>query len=207
MFANGWELLATFLPFLQQLATFPHFANFCLNLSNSLATFGSFCQLLPMFATGWKLLAIFYIFLQYLAISRQLLIPVDNVWQLFTNFAQFGNVCQLFATLPFLTTFGNIWQLLSSCCLVLSPYHLVIWSYCHLYVLSFCPFVILSVWQPVKMSACQFASLWASQLVNFSAWASWSLRACFTYLKYDKLWGLPRRVFTLLCYCAESVHA
>ena len=34
--------------------------------------------------------------------------------------------------------------------------------------------------------------------MNFSACASQSLRACLTYLKYDKLWGLPHRVFTLL---------
>ena len=52
------------------------------------------------------------------------------------------------------------------------------------------------------MSACQFSSLWASQLVKFSDYGSRSLQACFTYYKYDKLWGLPRRVFTLfVCVC------
>ena len=33
--------------------------------------------------------------------------------------------------------------------------------------------------------------------MKFSDYGSRSLQACFTYYKYDKLWGLPRRVFTL----------
>ena len=95
----------------------------------------STCQLVTMFVNGWKLLAIFDNFGLFSKVTQHL--PT------FGDFAISDNFC-------------NIWQLLSSCCVV-------ILSYCHLYTLSFCPFVILSVLQSVNLSACQFASLWSFQ--------------------------------------------
>ena len=174
MFANGWELLATFLPFLQQLATFPHFANFCLNLSNSLATFGSFCQLLPMFATGWKLLAIFYIFLQYLAISRQLLIPVDtfgNFSQILHSLATFANFLQLCHFWQLLATFGNFCHpaVLSCHHIIWWSGHIVIFTSCHSVLLSSCQSGSLSKCQLVNLQACELLSLWTFQLEHLGA--------------------------------------
>ena len=185
-----WQLVAAFNNVGQQLGTF---VNFCLLLT----TFGNVWQLLMTFGHAWQQLPtsanfqqhhpMFFNFWQNLAIFYK-------CWQhsrMFGNFlqcwAKFYNVCQFWQLCHFwqiLATFGNFCHpfVLSSCRLVnqipviLSSCHIVILSF-----LSFCPFVIFSVWQPFNLSACHSASLWASQLVSFSACASWSLRACFKY--------------------------
>ena len=67
-----------------------------------------------------------WLFLTTLDICLQHLATSSNFRQLLPKF---GSVCQLLAALPFLTTLGNIWQLLLSCFLhILSSCHLVILS-------------------------------------------------------------------------------
>ena len=88
---------------------------------------------LPTFGKFWQLLTTFVNLLQYMAIY-------DNVWQSLATYANYWRLHHVWHL------FGNIWQLLSCCCLV---------------ILSSCHFVILSSSQPVKLLTFELLSLWA----------------------------------------------
>ena len=129
---------------------------------------------------------------------RLFLTSFNTFWQHFATFdnvlAKFGEICQHLATLLFLTTFGNIWQLLSSCCL--SSCHPVILSYCLPYILSFCPFAILSVWQPVNFLACELV-LHIRSMISFGGFLAECL-PCFLSLK------ARNHNFHLACCCVTK---
>ena len=92
--------------------------------------------------------------------------------------AKLSNFCQLLLPMPFLTTFGSIWQLLATFVILLyCP--LVILSSRHSVLFSSCQSGSLSICQLVNFLACELLSLWTFQFVHLGAceppqWWGWS---------------------------------
>ena len=82
--------------------------------------------------------------------------------------AKLSNFCQLLLPMPFLTTFGSIWQLLATFVILLyCP--LVILSSRHSVLFSSCQSGSLSICQLVNFLACELLSLWTFQIVHLGA--------------------------------------
>ena len=82
--------------------------------------------------------------------------------------AKLSNFCQLLLPMPFLTTFGSIWQLLATFVILLyCP--LVILSSRHSVLFSSCQCGSLSICQLVNFLACELLSLWTFQIVHLGA--------------------------------------
>ena len=133
------------------------------------------CQLLPTFGNYWQLLSI----------SR-------NVWQLLLAFANFVNICQKIQQLG---TFVNLYQLLATFSnigqhlpMFTSSYQMFT-TFANLCQQWFCPLVIPGLLSSnffchlVSLAACQFACLWDSLLVSFSACSPYFLNTTLPWVK------------------------
>jgi len=153
-----------------------HFDNFWSCLA-TFANFSNFQQYLPTFVIFLELFATFINSCQCLTTFSNIWLYLAIFWYIQKLLKSISKVWQLLPTFGTsaifdnLATFGNFWQLLSS-------YSCHFWQF-------LATFFILSLSHPVILSYCHFVILSFFHLVG--------LAAC----QYDKLWGLPRRVFTL----------
>ena len=133
---------------------------------------------MPTLTNFLRLLLTFAKFWQFLSTS----INLSHVWQFLSTFGNFPNICQFLADFENLPTFGSFCQLLT----------------CHLAILSSYRVILPS-------SICQFVNLLASQLVSFTACASWSSRACHNVECDNVTDSVSRSVTQSLNHCLSAI--